>query len=188
METELHQWKNATAKIKWGEQQAFIDVLTLAENGKSKTPLVWGADYRDKGACLVNKAASMLLQGGGHGVPSATFGEVVRWFDETNRMFLKKGINTDHNVSPMAAEILLRWFGPLKEKPAPKADLPTDADGEIDATFFEPSDEEMSADLLKMFTTPAPTVDTTPPLGDPSKIVDDIEASILNSYETSEDN
>lgn len=157
LENLLTQWEHATANLKSGTQNAFHDVLTLAEQDKIK--LVWGADYRDGGACLVNQAGAMLTTGGGHGVPIANFREVVSLFDQINRCLHNEGVNTDHSVSPLAADILLKYYAPLKEiktstEEAVKEAMANEAFAE--AIYVEPTDEEIAAQLKAMFETEAP--------------------------------
>lgn len=152
MDALLEQWNKATNELPWGVQRAFVDVLTLASEGK--TTLVYGADYAQKGACLVNQAANMLTTGGGYGIPMREFNAVVRAFDLINHELEKKAINdTPKRVSPLAAEILLRHFGTIKPEPvqssAPEVTKP-------DTPYIEPTDAQLSEDFKKMFEVPAP--------------------------------
>lgn len=145
-------WYKATDDLPWGVQRVFADVLTLAADEKTPSPLVFGADYADGGACLVNQAAQFLkaIDGeGGTGKPMDSFGRVVSLFDDINREFLTRGINTERKVSPLAADILLQWFSPLKETP-----LEAEVNDAIKAEtpYVEPTDEEMKEALLDMLT------------------------------------
>lgn len=153
----LEQWTQATANLKSGTQNAFHDVLVLAEQGKIN--LVWGADYRDGGACLVNQAGAMLTTGGGRGVPITNFRDVVALFDQINRVLMDKGVNVDGTVSPLAADILLKHYALLKEievstEEAVKEAMANEAFAE--AIYVEPTDEEIAAQLKAMFETEAP--------------------------------
>lgn len=153
METNLEKWRKATGELPWGVQHAFHDVLTLAAN--EQITLVYNADYYEKGACLVNQAASLLVVGGGYGVPMQHFAPVVSLFDQINTDLRTKGINThNHEVSPMAAEILLRYFAPLKDKTTGQEITAHVYDNDV---FVEPTDEEFSEHLKAMFETPVVT-------------------------------
>lgn len=148
----LHErWTNATADLPYGVQRVFHDVFTLVAEGK-KTNLVYGSDYSgDTGVCLVNAAGHMLTTGGGHGIPSATFGTVVGLFDTINRVLKDKGVNKDNYVSPFAAEIFLDWFAPLKEKPiSTQVDEATANESFATDVYVEPTDEEMARSLMDM--------------------------------------
>lgn len=152
-DTLLPKWKEATHDLQWGVQHAFSDVLTLASEGK--IDLVYNADYYGKGACLVNQAGSLLKVGGGYGIPMANFGHVVSLFDQLNRFFKEKGINTeDGKVSPYAAEILLHWFSPLHPRPEDVADTPQPTQVMDNTHYVEPTDEQISESLKKMFEAP----------------------------------
>ena len=156
------EWETATSKLQYGVQRVFRDVLSLVADEK-KTNLVWGADYMDQGACLVNAAGNMLTTGGGNGVPSANFGEVVGLYDKINRKFKDEGINTtDNYVSPLAAEILLQWFAP--QKPTPLEDAVNEATANEyfaeGLTYVEPTDEEMTRALLEMLSEPPAAVES----------------------------
>lgn len=165
METLRMEWEKATSNLNWGVQRVFADVLTLAADEKTPTPLVWGRDYGDGGACLVNQGAQFLsaIGGqGGHGKPSAAFGTVVGLFDEINKAFFEKGINVDKSVSPLAADIMLQWFAPLKESPL-ENDLGTVEAAGTSIPYVEPTDEEMKTALLDMLSTPPPVETTVTP-------------------------
>lgn len=142
------KWTNATANLKPGVQHAFHDVLSLAKD--EKVTLVWGADYTgDGGACLVNQAGAMLTTGGGHSIPSRFFGEVVGLFDKINRELMEKSVNTDHHVSPLAAEVLLHHFAPLKEMVITEVI-------EEEGPFVEPTDEEIAGAWIQSLMSDAP--------------------------------
>ncbi len=155
LDTLYTRWHRATGELKWGVQMVFKDVLQAAQ--EEKTTLVYGADYRDGGACLVNTVGVMLTTGGGNGVPMAHFGEVVSLFDRINSVLREKGVNTKPNiVSPLAADILLMHFAPEPERPADATATPVDAITVQTGTYREPTDEEMAHDIANMFVNAAP--------------------------------
>lgn len=132
------KWNDATAKLAWGVQRAFHSVFELASEGK--THLVYGADYRNNNPCLVNSVGTMLTVGGGNGIPSAHFGEVVRTFDELNRILETKGVNTQPGlVSPLAADVFLQHFAPFKADPNLKVAEAAEYESHVEyiATEFE---------------------------------------------------
>jgi hypothetical protein len=142
------QWEQATGELPYGVQRVFRDVLNLVAEGKKKD-LVYGTDYTDKGACLVNASANMLTTGGGHGIPVRHFNEVVRLFDQINGMLEEKDVNTEPNkVSPLAAEILVMWFAPLRDVPEPKEEVPVE--NVISLPYDLPSDAEMEEAFLTL--------------------------------------
>lgn len=115
-EIDFGPWAKATGELSWGAQNVIHTALELAAEGKSN--IVYGADYDGSGACLVNTVGQMLAVGGGSGIPSKHFGDMVSEFDRLNREFANRGINTEtRRMSPMAAEILLHHFGELKPEP-----------------------------------------------------------------------
>lgn len=112
------QWERVTAELPWGVQQVLHDTLELVSEDKIK--LVYGADYSGNHACLINSVAQMLSVNkgeGGYGIPMQYFAPLVGTFDQINRQLKRDGVNTDQYVSPMAADVLLRYFAPLREKP-----------------------------------------------------------------------
>lgn len=112
------QWEKVTAELPWGVQQVLHDTLELVAEGK--VHLVWGHDYSGNHPCLINSVAQMLSanQGeGGNGIPMQYFAPLVGTFDQINSQLKKQGVNKDFYVSPMAADVLLRYFAPLKPKP-----------------------------------------------------------------------
>lgn len=146
MDELLKSWTAATTDLKYGVQRVFHDVLALAAEGK--THLTYNADYHNGSPCLVNSVGAMLTTGGGSGIPSNHFGEVVGLFDQINLEFAARGINTEfHRVSEVAAETLLRNFAPLKEPETPMKENDYDFDG----PYIEPSDEYMAKALVEMF-------------------------------------
>lgn len=133
------EWNRVTADLPWGVQTVLKDTLELVESGDVQ--LVWGADYSGNHACLINSVAQMLTTGGGYGIPMAHFGPLVSLFDRINRDLKVQGVNKNNYVSPLAAEVLLRYFAPIKPQPEDaKAD--TVEAMEHLATEFELSDED----------------------------------------------
>jgi len=147
----LTQWRSATAELPWGAQRVLHETLTaVAENG---IHLVHGADYRDGKPCLINAAGSMLTSSGGAGIPMQHYGRVVRLFDQINSALQEKGVNDASGyVSPLAAEILLRHYAPLKSAPSTEPAVVV-----ADATYVEPSDEALAAEWLTAMQAPAPS-------------------------------
>jgi hypothetical protein len=144
------KWQNATAELPYGVQRAFKDVLELVAEEKKKD-LVYGADYTDKGACLVNSAANMLVVGGGHGIPMAQFSDVVSLFDTINQMFYTQGVNSNyHMVSPLAAEILCMWYAPLKDVPPVVENWEAEEGNVIPLPYIEATDEEMEQAFMTL--------------------------------------
>jgi hypothetical protein len=144
------QWCKATGELPYGVQRTFKDVLDLVQEGKKKD-LVYGADYTDQGACLVNASANMLVAGGGHGIPMANFHDVVSIFDQANHYFYQVGVNTDSNiVSPLAAEILLNWYADLKDVPNVVENFETENGHVIPMPYIEASDEEMEEAFMTL--------------------------------------
>lgn len=159
MTTLLNQWTAATGDLKYGVQRVFHDVFSLAAEGK--THLIYGADYYNGMPCLVNTVGGMLSTGGGEGIPSEYFGEVVRLFDEINREFERTGINTEsHRVSETAAETLLRNFAPLKD--VPPAPMHFNPDATVNEQYIEPSDDAMAAAMVAIFTMESRVTETIP--------------------------
>lgn len=156
MKELLAQWKNATSKLPWGAQQVFHETLTAVKDGQ--VSLVYGQDYNDKGnPCLVNAAASMLTVGGGVGIPSTNFGSLVSCFDTINRELVRSGSNTgDGIVSPLAAEILLHNFAPIKEKPIETAtDEAMQNEAFAEHAYSEPTDADLTRNWLNALNTDA---------------------------------
>jgi hypothetical protein len=144
----LTRWAGATGELKYGVQRVFHDVFVLAAEGK--THLIYGADYYQGMPCLVNTVGGMLTTGGGEGIPSAHFGQVVGLFDDINREFERLGINTEPNrVSEVAAETLLRNFAELKPLPPEPGIVDAKMSGPI---LPETSDEEMAEAMVSLFT------------------------------------
>lgn len=149
MTIDFSAWTKATGDLLPGQQRVFLDVLNLVSEGKAH--LVYGADYRDGKPCLVNAVGQMLSVGGGAGVPSRNFGDVVGQFDTLNAAMLDRGINTDGYVSPLAADFLIRNFGEVK----PMTMNAVVTKDEVATPYVEPSDEAMARALAEM-AAPAP--------------------------------
>lgn len=143
-------WGKATHELPYGVQRAFKDVLDLVQEGKKKD-LIYGADYTANGACLVNASANMLVVGGGHGIPMAAFSDVVSLFDRINKYLEEQGVNNEpSHVSPLAAEILLSWYGPLKDVPDVVENFKTEDDNIIPLPYIEATDEEMEQAFMSL--------------------------------------
>jgi hypothetical protein len=151
----LDKWTQATTNLKPGVQRVFHDTFSLAADGG--THLVYGADYRDGYPCLVNSVGTMLTTGGGSGIPSQHFGEVVSLFDRINTAFESSGVNDNPGtVSALAAEVLLKHFGELK----PMSPLAENRIKQTDLPYYEPTDEEMAQDMVSLLR------GDTPPCGE----------------------
>lgn len=163
-DTLKEQWQIATGNLPWGVQRVFRDVFVLAADGKTPTPLVWGRDYGDGGACLVNQGAQFLnlINGeGGHGKPMAAFSEVVSLFDRINAAFLEADINVDKTVSPLAADIFVQWFAPLRPRPVgDSVDEATAPETFAIGIIPEKSDEDLARALMEMLTTPPDAIES----------------------------
>lgn len=113
----LNRWNISTGKLEWGVQRVFLE--TLKSVASEDIRLAWGADYLGSQApCLVNACSVMLkdLDGeGGYSKPLFTFRDVVASYDEINSLFNPERSNG--LVNPLTAEVLVRNFGTLKEKP-----------------------------------------------------------------------
>lgn len=141
-------WNKATGNLKWGVQEAFREAFNLVS--EEKVTLVWGADYSNGSPCLVNSVASMLTTGGGSGIPSQHFHEVVSLFDSINRELFAKGVNVEYGrVSPLAADMFLRYFAPKQEKPVEtQVDEAMAPEAFANGVVLEPKDEDLAKDWL----------------------------------------
>lgn len=148
---DFTNWTKATGDLLPGQQAVFLDVLNLVSEGKAH--LVYGADYRDGKPCLVNAVGAMLTTSGGQGVPTQYFPAVVCEFDRLNGEFYGAGINTDGFVSPLAADILIRNFGEVKEM---IVETPDPVSVEATPVYVEPSDTELMQSWLAAMQAPAP--------------------------------
>lgn len=137
----LHKWTQVTAGLDWGKQRVLHDTLTLAAEGKIK--VVYGADDYDGSPCLINAVGCMVKSQGE--TPMTNEPHLVRLFDSINKWFIDKGVNTEGipgHMSPLAAEILVQYFAPLREIPSgtPVGEIPI-----AEPYFVEPSDAEIQA-------------------------------------------
>ena len=147
----FQSWTKVTSDLPWGVQAVFKDTLQAVADDQIK--LTYSADYSNGSPCLVNAAATMLgsIAGkGGTGVPSNAFPELVRAFDAINRTLHEEGVNDDdHTVSPLAAEILIRNFGAMKDQPiADMVDEATKGEAYAQHQYREPSDSDLTRDWL----------------------------------------
>jgi hypothetical protein len=162
LSTMLEGWTDVTGALKPGVQRVFKDTFDLAAAGE--TTLIYGADYRDGSPCLVNTVGTMLTNGGGQGVPSAHFGEIVSLFDRINRELESSGVNERHGyVSPLAAEVFVRNFAPLKDMPVKPIQ---DQNVSNTLPYYEPTDEEMAQDMVSLLR------GDTPPCGEVNYVSD----------------
>lgn len=179
MTIDFDAWTKATGDLKWGVQRVFIETLKAVE--AEQTTLAYGADYKNGNPCLVNAVATMLNAANGMGgpsIPSTHFGAVVSQFDRLNSAFCEHGINsTPGVVSPLAAEILLKHFGPLKEpKLNEQVNDAMSNETFANAIYVEPSDEDMARDFLTALS------DKCPPTGEVEPIV--IDDAALEAFLT----
>jgi hypothetical protein len=96
--------------------------------------------------------------------PSSAFPEVVGTFDRINSDLGKEGINDNRPyLSPMAAEILLRWMAPAPPKPVEQAvnEATQDTAFELGA-YREPTDADVARDWLNMLKVEAAQEDFRP--------------------------
>lgn len=145
LDTLLKDWKNVTGRLPWGAKRTFHQAFTLVSEGKIR--LAYGADYRDGSPCLVNAVAQMLTTGGGKGIPSTHFREVVSKFDAINIQLASNEhgyVNDDGFVSPLAADILLRNFADISDEPESKA---TEVN-ESPEPYVERSDDDFMQDWM----------------------------------------
>lgn len=154
MTIDFSAWTKATGDLLPGQQRVFLDVLNLVSEGKAH--LVHGADYRNGKPCLVNAVGQMLSTGGGAGIPSREFSEVVCQFDILNGRMLEEGINVDGYVAPLAADFLIRNFGELKPMTLTKPDEGQVAPKYDDPPYIEPDDATLAASWLSAMAAPAP--------------------------------
>ena len=163
----LDGWRKATGDLPWGVQRAFVDALTLVKD--EKIHLVHGANYRDGKPCLVNAVAQMVTKKDSGVSPTEFAPSVVRLFDRINSALEDDGVNDaagEHAgyVSSLAAEILLRNFGPLKTVEAAEQAPPV----KEEKPYVERSDEDLAREWLASMNAPAPeAVDDLATIGDP---------------------
>lgn len=153
---DFSKWTDATAALPWGAQRALHDTLSLVS--EEKVTLVHGADYKNGSPCLINAAATMLskINGeGGGGKPSSFFGDIVSEFDAINSHLVRVGVNKgDGYVSPMAADVLLAHFSPLRTpEVSDQVTEATKTEAFANVTYREPSDDEIMRDWLTALST-----------------------------------
>lgn len=113
MKAAYLRWNTATAALPPGVHATLKDVLNLVSEEKVK--IVHQADYSAGSPCLINSMAQMLAVTngeGGHGIPMQHFAPLVAEFDRINSYLRDQGVNTDQYVSPLAADVLLRYYAP----------------------------------------------------------------------------
>jgi hypothetical protein len=158
----LESWTKATGNLPWGVQGLCHDALTLA--AADKVTLVHGANYYDGRPCLFNAIRQMTQQL--EQSPASFAGDVVRAFDEVNSDLKRANVNTDSNkVSPLAAEVLLHHFAPLKGAPTAeeidRINLERESFMRNCTPYIEPTDEEVMTQWLLAIESEAPNDATT---------------------------
>ena len=119
LRNQLVSWKRETSNIPPGVQHLIYDALQLVSSGDIK--LAWGADVYKGTPCLLNAVSNMTTQmvEPGKKLPSHYTPEVVSLFDRINKTYshvLYPHENRTHGyVDPIAADMLIRHFGELKE-------------------------------------------------------------------------
>jgi len=165
-------WTKATGDLPWGVQRTLYEALGAVANSGIK--MCYGANWYDGAPCLVNAVANMISADPAKVTPAQWFPHVVREFDMVNEALSMAGVNKyDNIVTPLAAEVLMANFGPLK--PPPTEDDWQEAALEVlnSAPYVEPSDEEMAKAWAEAINHPSvglepredePVADTTFPL------------------------
>jgi hypothetical protein len=154
------EWEDATARLPWGIHTVFNEALQLVADEKIK--MVYGTDDYHGSPCLVNSIHAMFSESTVS--PSSAFPEVVGTFDRINSDLGKEGINDNRPyLSPMAAEILLRWMAPAPPKPVEQAvnEATQDTAFELGA-YREPTDADVARDWLNMLKVEAAQEDFRP--------------------------
>jgi hypothetical protein len=146
---DLKSWTEATANLPWGVQGLCHDALTLA--AADKVTLVHGANYYDGRPCLFNAIRQMTQQL--NQSPASFASDVVSAFDNVNAHLKRAKVNVDSNkVSPLAAEVLLHHFAPLKGAPTAdeveRMNLERESFMRNCTPYIEPTDEEVMAQWL----------------------------------------
>lgn len=110
------RWTDAIQTQPWGVQQAIKTSLELTASGDVK--MCWGTDYNlaENAPCLIN-SINMMLSADANKNPVDDYPEVVETFDSLNQHLHSKGVNNDRMVDPLAAEIMLKHMGTLKDQP-----------------------------------------------------------------------
>jgi hypothetical protein len=155
----IKAWHEATSEMPWGVQRVFMTALESVADGS--IVMAWGSDLVNGHPCLVNSVSAMInssTTADNSTRPSQFAPAVVQNFDRLNSLlhnrFVDAGLNPeDHIVSPLAADVLLKNFGPLNEEPASvKAPIPAE-----DKPYVEMSDADLMAAWVATNTQPAPT-------------------------------
>lgn len=157
MTIEFENWTKATEALPWGVQSVMYETLLLVADGKVK--LAFRTDYQEGTPCLVNAVGAMTQAGAGEGIPGEYFPALVSAFDTINEALRIQGINdTPRIVSPLAAEILIRNFGKLKDKPLEKQvdEAVAPVIFETATSYREPTDEELTRDWLNALNVDGP--------------------------------
>jgi hypothetical protein len=162
---DFSSWTNATGNLDWGIQRVLKETLGLVAEGKSHLAHGTNVGVIDGRTvpCLINAVAQMI-QADGNVQPASWFPEVVGAFDSINRSLVTAGVNVVHNiVSPLAAEVLIANFGPLKPVPT-EDDFLKAAAAEVKQyattqVYVEPSDAEFADYLAQMNDLPPATED-----------------------------
>lgn len=146
-ENLLQLWTKATDSLPWGKQRVLHDTLTLVANDQIK--VVWGANDFNGSPCLINAVGCMVKSA--HEAPATNEPQIVMLFDKICRQFMDQGVVDDQYLSPLGAEILMRYFAPLKETPVvAQAEI-------VDEAYYEPSDADIQAAWDAANETPAPS-------------------------------
>lgn len=148
----LNEWTNAIEGLDWGVQRVLFDALQLVASDDIK--MTYAADVMDGTPCLLNAVSAITVQSA-HQTPGSFAPNVVNAFDSVNRELFTVGVNEDaHRVSPLAAEVLLRHFGPLKDAPADTT--PVDNRDAV-TQFIEPTDKQMAEEWIMAQTITPPS-------------------------------
>ena len=148
----LNEWTNAIEGLDWGIQRVLFDALQLVASDDIK--MTYAADVMDGTPCLLNAVSAITVQSA-HQTPGSFAPNVVNAFDSVNRELFTVGVNEDaHRVSPLAAEVLLRHFGPLKDAPADTT--PVDNRDAV-TQFIEPTDKQMAEEWIMAQTITPPS-------------------------------
>lgn len=141
----LNEWNKATADLPWGVQRTVHDALTLVS--EEKITICYNADYRNGSPCLINAVGQQLTTSGGHGIPMSHFGRLVGMFDRINSVLEENGVQENKGfISPLAADILLKNFAPLKKIPAEKVET----EKTVDDPYLELTDDQIQEQMEAM--------------------------------------
>lgn len=161
MTIDFSAWTKATTDLPWGAQSVFMSTLEAVRDGQVR--LAHSADYSSSGVpCLVNATATMLsyTKGeGGNNIPIRNFREMVIAFDNVNYRLYIEGVNTTPGeVSPLAAEVLIKNFGPMKDKPFDNHVKEAFANVAFEEhVYIEPTDDDIMRDFVNSIALPPVT-------------------------------